>query len=302
MGIDQIIKLATEASKGKDSFKEEAVGSHGYGFVFKDYNLHSKEPYIVTYGNYKLCGVGAYRNQIKKIRKRLKRPDEFDGFSDITRYEPILDLLLVGSVKTLVPTLQVGGLVLFDIWMYVITPENRMFPATLYWGQTGLSIGAWSKKGAQLLGKDPLEDFLELKEFSPHEFTEEEQNLFLDAFEFALKKVPVSDFWGIFRRDIGNHYVGVKKSKPFQRPLRHFKRDPGDSEAEKELEPLLGREFKDEYGESFSISRVPEMKIYVMEFEYEIKGENKYFGTAKDVLDFYKKILDKRKKEKIIDL
>ncbi len=290
MRIEQITKLATDAANGKDNFKKGAVGSNEYGFVFKDSKSHLEEPYIVPYGWHKLCDAGAYRDQLKNIKKKLKNYDKSDFFSGILRYDNKLDLLFAGSVKTLVPTLQFGGFLLFEAWMFVITPEGRIFPATLYWGQTGLSIGAWS--GYSFMGeKDLLEDFPELKTFSPFDFTDDETGLFLDALEFALKKVPVSDFWGVFNRDIGNSYMGVKRGKPFHELMQHFKSDPNNSEAEKELEPLLDREFKDEYGESFSIRLLHGMRIYVVQPEYELEWWDKYFGNAKDVLDLYKKII-----------
>ncbi len=297
MEIDQIIKLAKQAAKGKDNFKEGAVGSNGYGFVFKDLDSNSNNPYIFDVDSQKLCGAGAYR----VFTERLFNHDKFREFSDLLRYDPNLDLLFAGSVKTLAPTLQFGGCErLFDIWMFVVTPENQMFPATFYWRQSGISIGGWTSYGISSFLKKRVfpEDFSKLINFSPFEFNEEEQNLFLDALEFALKKVPVSDFWGIYVGDY-NAYMGVRNGKPFNQLQRHFKSNAGDSEAVKELESLLGREFKDEYGESFSISRVPRTNIYVMEFEYVIEGEKKYFGTPKDILDFYKKIMDNKKKNLI---
>lgn len=296
MGIDQIIRFATEASKGKDNFKESAVGSNGYGFVFKDLKVNSNNPYIFDIDSQKLCGAGAYR----VFNKELQKHDKIKDFSELLRYDPNLDLLFAGSVKTLVPTLQFGGIErLFDIWMFIITPQNRMFPAIFYWRQSGLSVGGWTSYGISPFLEKRIfpKDFSEIINFSPFNFNEDEENLFLDALEFALKKVPVSDFWGVFLGDPGYIYMGVKRGEPFKtRLMGHFKYDQNNLEAEKVLEPLLGREFKDEYGESFSINRVPEMKIYVMEFENEIEGENKYFGTAKDILDFYKKIIKMEKK------
>jgi len=214
MRIKQIIKLATEATKEKDNLNEGAVGSNGYGFVFKDFDTHSNIPFITPNESHKFCGAGAYRDYTKKLQKH----DKIDKFSDLLRYNPKLDLLLAGSLKRIVPTLQFGGIeLLFKVWMFVLTPKGQMFPAIFYWGQSGLSIGGWSKEGSSILlmGKnDPLKDFPELKNFSPFEFTEEETNLFHDALEFALKKVPVSDFWGIYTFDLGHAYMEVKRGRP----------------------------------------------------------------------------------------
>jgi len=47
---------------------------------------------------------------------------------------------------------------------------------------------------------------------------------------------------GVFTGDFGNIYMGVKKGKPFKEYLQiHVKRHP---EAEKKLEPLLGKLLK----------------------------------------------------------
>ena len=83
MRIEQIIKLATEAAEGCDNLKEGAVGSNGYGFVFKDFDTHQNEPFIVPYGSSKFCGAGTHRNFIKNLRiyKNL------DVVSDLFRYD-----------------------------------------------------------------------------------------------------------------------------------------------------------------------------------------------------------------------
>jgi len=291
MRIEQVIKLATDAANGKDNFKKGAVGSNGYGFVFKD-KSHPKEPYII-YGSHKFCGAGAYRDQLKNIKKKLKNYDKSNFFSDLLRYDHKLDLLFAGSLKTLVPTLQFGPHVelLFDVWMLVMTPEGQLFPATFYWGQSGLSIGAWSEFGAKFYRisedkRDPMEDFPELKEFSPFDFIDDATGRFLDALEFALKKVPVSDFWGIYTYDLGNNYMGVKKGKPFIEYLKHVERYP---EAEKKLKPLLGKILKDKNGDLFSIKRLTTLGLYALQFE--VNKWDKFFGNARDVLEAYEEFM-----------
>ncbi len=178
MGIDQIIKLATEASKGKDNFKEGAVGSDGYGFLFKDLDAHPNNPHIFDVDSEKYCGAGAYREITKSLQKKTQIKDSIKSLSDLLRYDPYLDLLFAGSVKNLVPTLQFGGIErLFDVWMFVVTPEDRMFPATLYWRQSGVSIGGWTSYGISYFLKKRIfpEVFSKLINFSPFKFNEEEE-------------------------------------------------------------------------------------------------------------------------------
>ena len=285
MRIELIIKFATEAAEGKDNFREGAVGSNGYGFVFKDPGSHPTEPYIVPWGSSKFCGAGAHRDFTKKLMIHHKSVDKF---SDIHRYDIELDLLFGGSLKTLVSTLKFGGdEVLFKVWMFVKTPEDLMFPATFYWGQSGLSIGGWSKVGVLLLIKErgSLDDFSEIINSSPFQLTEDETGCFLDALEFALKKVTPSDFWGMYNHDLGNSFMGLRKGVPFIQEMGHFKRD---LKAEKEIEPLMGKEFKDDYKEIFIINLLPGRRIYVVQFENDVFQDEIIFGNATKVLEFWK--------------
>lgn len=292
MRIEQIIKLTALASRGDDNFNEGAVGSNGYGFTFKDLHAHPDLSFITSINSHKFCSAGAYRGYAKRLESRLGSHYEFDGFPDMLRYHPKRDLLLVGSLKTLLPTLQFGGVeLLFEVWMYVITPDDRKFPATFYWGPSGLSIGGWSRSGPFFNREvDSLESISEYINFSPFELSEDGTGQFLDALEFSLRKVPVSDFWGVYTYDLGNSYMGVKGGKPFIEHMKHFKRDP---EAELEVKPLLSKCFKTREGESFSIKLLPRgvyMKVYALLFEDEW---DIFFGNARDVLEYYYELIDK---------
>lgn len=301
MKIKQIIRLATKTAQGKDNLKEGAVGFNGYGFVFKDLDVDPSYPYVFSVDSQKLCVAGVHRFFTEKLEVHSK----IDNFTDLLRYDPKLDLLLVGSVKTLVPTLQLGGFEhFFEVWMLVVTPENQVFPATLYWGKSGLSIGGWASYGISYFLKKRVfpEDFSKLINFTPFKLIDKELNLLLDALELALKKVLVSDFWGVSLYDISYLYRGIRNGKPFEK-LKNPYEDLEDSEAEKKLESLLGREFKDDFGDSFSIHRLPELKLYYLESEYPISlrsGENKSFGHACYILDLYKKIKNAKKKKKLL--
>jgi hypothetical protein len=288
MRIEQIIKIVTDAAEGKDNIKEGAVGSNGYGFVFKD--LNSNISFVTNTNSHKYCEAGSMRNVIKN----WKKVKNFEELRDVSNFNEENDLLLVGSLKTLVPTLQFGGFNMFKIWMFVKTPEDHMFPATFYWGSSGVSIGGWASYGITPFAKKIIfpEDFLEIVNFTPFKFTDNERELFLDAFEFALKKVPVSDFWGLFNRDIGNSYMGVRRGEPFNNLMPHFERDP---EAEREIETLLGKRIEIGSSRSFTINLLPGMRIYAMQFEENGEQDNIIFGSAKKVLEY----LEFRKKPSI---
>lgn len=206
MNISDLVSLISEAAYGKDDFEKGAVGSNGYGFVFKD--LNSEIHYVTFKGSSKVFGAGSQRDSLKNYKE-----------SGVYTMDIESDLLLVGSVKTLVPTLKFGGYEeLFDVWVFVMTPENKMFPITLYYGQSGFSIGGWDPYDNYIdtyTGQKAFpKEFEEIINFSPFNFTDFEKNLFLDALEFALIKVPVSDFWGIYRHDAGATFMGVVEGEP----------------------------------------------------------------------------------------
>ena len=109
---------------------------------------------------------------------------------------------------------------MFEVWMFVKTPQDRIFPATLYYGQSGLKIGGCDPDFAKhfifdkkLLPKYPKK-FKTIINFSPYDLTQEEKEELAEALELALRKVPVSDFYGIFQHDFGNLLMGIKNGKP----------------------------------------------------------------------------------------
>ena len=234
MNIDELILRVSETSEGKDNIEKGAVGSNDYGFVFKD--LDSDIPYVTFRGSSKAFGAGSHRDFVDNFRK-LRKLRKIQSFDELYTISPEFDLLLAGSVKTLVPSLKFGGIEeLFDVWMFVKTPEGMMFPARFYYAQSGPSIAGWGRKDSRTgryfdsyTGENVFpKDFEELINFSPFQFTNFEKNLFLDALEFVLNKVPVSDFWGVKSHDLGNALMGVRKGKPFTRELGYFERDPED--------------------------------------------------------------------------
>ena len=50
------------------------------------------------------------------------------------------------------------------------------------------------------------------------------KTLFLDAMEFALKKVPVSDFSAIYENDLGESVMGVENGIPYIRSIADHNR------------------------------------------------------------------------------
>lgn len=99
--------------------------------------------------------------------------------------------------------------------MFVRTPDGKQFPATFYYGPSGTSLGGWmsykDSKGDYFFP----EDFASIINFSPFDFSKDEREGLIEALECALRKVPVSDFFGVYQHDGGNALMGVKSGIPF---------------------------------------------------------------------------------------
>lgn len=244
MQVEELIKLISRTAAGIDNFTKGAVGFNEYGFIFKDYN--SRIPFVTSDGSGKAFGAGSYRYGVEYFRKfydlensverpmdgfikqfkRLENPKSLEEFYTI---DPKYDLLLAGSLKTLVPSITFGGYEeFFDVWMFVKTPKDELFPATFYYGQSGPSIGGWSPKynfiDVYTHKKVFPQEFEDIINFSPYNFDHYEKHLFLDAMEFALKKVPISDFSAIYENDLAESVMGVEDGVPYIRTIAEHNR------------------------------------------------------------------------------
>ncbi len=245
--IADILRQASAAVEGKDSFEEGAVGFYGYGFVFRDLDL--VENFFDFYGSGGICRLGVTKQILADFERDINL---FDHLSDYNRH---YDLCLIGSIKTLVPTMKFGGDYehLFEVWMFIKTSDGRKFPATIYYGASGLSVGGWDPdfsyhftNDKRFLSVFPDEFKLEIN-FSPHNLSRDEEEGLVEAIELALHKVPISDFYGIYKHDFGNTFMGIKNSRPFIIEL-------GFSPEYRDIELVLN------LGMKFNISREEFMK------------------------------------------
>lgn len=218
--IEHLIKLVSSAARGIDNIKEGAVGSNGYGFVFRNFDCNSLDSFLIGDGSSKFCSIGIYKHL---YNKSLKFQVTTRDLEELYNYNIKLDLHFGGALKTLVPDIKFGeDDSLFEVWMFVKTPQSKMFPATLYYGHSGASIGAWSPDYPAFLfteGKDFPQEFKAIINFNPFDFSDMEKEEFIEALEFSLAKVPVSDFEGTFQHDFGNDLMGLRSGKPFVIPL-----------------------------------------------------------------------------------
>jgi len=221
LNISSIIELVLKVAEGEDSIKEGAVGYEGYGFAFKDRDAIERTFGLA--GSGVVCRLGKTREILKDYGRKINVIENLDSYNE--HY----DILIAGSLKTLVPTLKFGGGYenLFEVWMLVKTPDNRWFPGTIYYGASGLSVGGWDLGMASRFIQDksrlpilPPELTAQIN-CNPHKFTKDEKEGLSEAIELALRKVPVSDFYGVYRHDFGNSLMGVKNGVPLIVELGH---------------------------------------------------------------------------------
>lgn len=219
--IEDLLRLVSEAADGKDNFKEGAIGFNGYGFVFKKLDYLSKDSFVIGDGSSKLCSVGAFKDVYKKFVERqgpLKSP------RDLLNYDSKNDLYFGGALRTLIPDMEFGGYEsLYHVWMFVKTPQGQMFPTTFYYGRSGTSVGGWSPDYRVFLFAEERrlpKEFEAIVNFTPFDFSHTELEEFIEALELALDKVPISDFKGVYKHDLGKELMGIRSGKPFEKHLK----------------------------------------------------------------------------------
>lgn len=203
-----LLELVSKATKGVDNLAKGAVGYNGFGFIFK--GLDSNLSYVKSIDSSRFCTL-SFNRDLEKIKEVYPYFD-----FDEQKYE----ILLGSTLKKLIPTIQYGGIEsLFDVWMFVRTPDGRQFPATFYYGQSGAALGGWQSYKDDS-GKDIFpKEFEALINFNPFQFTKKELGILVQALENSLRKVPLSDYYGVFKHDTGNTLMGVSLKKPFYMEL-----------------------------------------------------------------------------------
>ncbi len=212
--IKEILRLLNATSEDKVNFKDKVISFQGYSFMFRDPYLKSQDSYVTGKFSSKFSSVGFWSDIIKYSLENLNK---IKNLNDLNLEDTKHDFLYGGSLKTLVPSLKFGGdEVLFDVWILVKTPEGFIFPATLYYGKTGTSLGGWYIDDAKEVFPP---EFFSLINFSPFDFAPEERNAFIEALELSLKMVPVTDYYGICKGENGYTIMGVKDGKPYLKEL-----------------------------------------------------------------------------------
>lgn len=214
MRYKDLVQLVLHVAEGRDNPSEGAIGFKGYGFVFRDINDIALN-FDINYSS-QICSVGT-------VRKFLREFNEDSDSNIFYRYYDISsDLIFIGAIKTLVPSLKFGvDDLLFEVWMLVKTPENRIFPATFYYGKSRLAIGGWNSDIIKPFNDkfDFPNDLKKFINFNPFDLKEEEKYSLGKALESALHKIPISDFDVRFRDDYEDYFLAVHEGVPLFRRI-----------------------------------------------------------------------------------
>ncbi len=200
----KIASLVASAANGVDNIQEGAVGSNGYGFLFIDKEVLLK----VLPNGIKYCGGGRIYplGSMKDFAIDLETHEKVDlnyYFSDEEGHHQ--DIELISRLKTVAPDMrftdprEVDSM--FSIFVFVRSPEGKMFPARLYYGPTRLALGRWDFK--RIDNSKPAMEFEELVNFYPSKLLIEEKRELVIALELALMKLHKSEFMGILCHDFG---------------------------------------------------------------------------------------------------
>ncbi len=191
--------------KGKNCFEKGIATYNGYCFLFVD-------PNPLEFTSSKISSAGAFYG----IEKRFLHSNvkDVDHLSDLLNYDIKIDLLFAGSLKTLVPTLQfgLGFETLFNVLVIVKTPDNKILPITYYYGPSGTAIGGLHSPEDIIKKVFKTGDLFVLDPFKLPKLKVKE---LLIALEGSLRKVPMTDFEGLYEHDCGKSLMGLEGGKPF---------------------------------------------------------------------------------------
>lgn len=198
-----ILKLVTLAAKGKDNIKKGAIGYGGYGFVFRDKDFFEDISEEIFY----------YQAFVEVGEEHCEDRDRKEGKFKIDKleYYTLINALMIGSLKTLLPSLKFLDArlsdVLFVVWVIVKTPKGKVFPAIYHFDKNRMALGDLSSGGMQIFSqKYPFICNYNLKDHS-----KEERYELAERFEKSLGKVPPTDYRTIYPGHDYRWHIEVNK-------------------------------------------------------------------------------------------
>ena len=202
MKFQELYDLTLNASRVET--RQNPLGYNGYGFLVVDIGVANEE-YFTSDWSSKLCSFEVSKYNDNEI---------IDPDLEIIFHSRPHFLYFLGSLKTILPSLQIGGdESLFSVWVFGITPSLESFPFTIYYGPSGLSIGAWTNE-AYL--KTFPSDFLHYINSSPFKWSENKLNGLISAFKSIIGGINFDrNFYGVFQHDGGFDLMGIRNGQAF---------------------------------------------------------------------------------------
>ncbi|MHA1375821.1 MAG: hypothetical protein ACTSR7_16190 [Promethearchaeota archaeon] len=191
---DQIKEILKALKNSK--FKEQ-IESNGYYFYFCNKTLSLKD--MAHFSISKICSIGASKEIIKN--DTLLETESFLGYG----FED--DLLFIGALKTLIPSISLGGFEnIFNVSFFVTTPLDKVYLFLFYFGASGLVLGGYEFEDCVYASTSLSNSF---------NLSNDEISEIIEALEILLMKTSKSNFTTIYENDLGKWRVGVDSGQPF---------------------------------------------------------------------------------------
>ncbi len=149
--------------------------------------------------------VGDLHNEYKDNKRGIFTIDKIDYYYKI-------NALMIGSLKTLVPSLKFMKAeysdILFVVWVIIRTPKGKIFPAIYHYDKYRMALG-------NLISRESFcQKYPYLCNCDPKNLSKEEKYELADAFENALKKIPLTDYRTIYSGHDYSYHIGVNNKIP----------------------------------------------------------------------------------------
>jgi len=204
----EVLKLVNLAAEGKDYIEMGSVGYGGYGFVFRDLDFFEHFPGELN--RYRpIVNVGD-----QPIEKIIRSQGECDR--DEFYYYYYLKVLMIGSLKTLLPSLEFKDAkksdILFEVWVIIKTPQGKIFPLIYHYDRYRMALGI-SPTYSDVTWLLPR-NYRDIFNVNPNDLTREERATLAETFENALKKVPTSDYRTIYPGHDYSSHIEINNGVP----------------------------------------------------------------------------------------
>jgi len=198
--LDDVIDFL---QNGKDKISDCTSNFNDYKFLFKDIR-DLPELYDLIFSG--VIPVGS----VLDMKLNIRDIENNDFLSSIEN-----DLLLISSIKTLVPTLEfsTGNEIdesLFEVIVFIQTPDEKRLLTTLHYRKNALWLsGCRFERDADSVDKEEVEKYMKFFNTNPFQLPKGELTDISKAMELSLSKIRGSDFEGVIFDDWGTWKMGV---------------------------------------------------------------------------------------------